>query len=121
MNATHCPEEDQCNLVETLAQDSCLSLLLVQENSHSLIRDILVASIHDKRLSEGLQMDGADLTMEKAVTCIRQSETVHHQQVFLCEEDTRQFPINVVKTSRRPGKSMSDTGQGSGPSKKTMC
>ena len=23
LNATHCPEEDQCNLVETLAQDCC--------------------------------------------------------------------------------------------------
>ena len=50
-------------------------------------------------------MDGADLNLEKAVTCIRQSETIHHQQVFLCGEDTRQFPIDMMKTSRRPGKS----------------
>ena len=33
----HCPEEHQCNLVETLAQDSCLSPLLVHYNSYSHI------------------------------------------------------------------------------------
>ena len=49
-----------------------------------MVRDILVAGIRDKRLSERLQLDG-DLTLEKAVTSIRQSETVHQQQVFFVE------------------------------------
>ena len=41
------------------------------------------------------------------VTIIQQSETVHQQWVFLCGDDTiRQFPIDVVKTSKRPGKSI---------------
>ena len=66
-------------------------------------------------------MDGAYLTLEKSITHIWQSVTVHQQQVFLCVDDTRQFPIDVVKTLRRPGKSTSDTGQGSGPSKQAIC
>ena len=86
-----------------------------------LIRNILVAGIRVKRLSEQLQMEGADLTLNKAVTCIWQSETVHQQQGFLHREDTRQFPIDAVKTSKRPGKTMSDTCRVSGPSKKMMC
>ena len=55
-------------------------------------------------------MDGADLTLEKAVTCIQQSETVHQLQVFLRGDDTRQIPIDAMKTSRRPGRNTSDTG-----------
>ena len=74
-----------------------------------MVRDILVAGIWDKRLLERLQL-GGDLTLEKAVTCIRQSEMVHQQTVFLRGDDTRQFPIDTVKTSRRPGKNTSDTG-----------
>ena len=35
-----------------------------------LIQDKLVAGIRDKKLLEGLEMDGADLNLEKAVTCI---------------------------------------------------
>ena len=73
-----------------------------------LIRDILVAGICDKILLKQLQIDGADLTLEKAVTCIWQSEEVHQQQVFLHTDDTRQFTIDAVKTSRKPGKCMSD-------------
>ena len=87
-----------------------------------LIRDRLVVGIRDRRLSERLQLD-ADLTLDKAVTIIWQLETVHQQQVFLRgdNDETRQIPIDAVKTSKRPGKSMSDTGRGSGPSKQTMC
>ena len=40
---------------------------------------------------------------------------------FFRGEDTRQFRIDAVKTSRRPGNSTSKTGRGSGLSKKTMC
>ena len=75
----------------------------------SEIYNVLVPGIRNKRLSEQLHLDG-DLTLDKAVTCIRQSETFHQQQVFLCGEDTRQFPIDEVKTSRRPGKNTLDTG-----------
>ena len=51
--------------------------------SDELIRDRLVVGIRDSRLSERLQSD-ADFTLDKAVTIIQQSETVHQQQVFLC-------------------------------------
>ena len=68
-----------------------------------MLRDILVAGIHNKRLLKRLQLDG-DLTMEKAVTSIRQSEMVHQQQALLHDKDTKQFPIDAVKTSRRPDK-----------------
>ena len=53
-----------------------------------LIRDRLVVGIHDRRLSERLQLD-ADLTLEKAVTIIRQSETVHQQQIFLHHDNDK--------------------------------
>ena len=84
-----------------------------------LIRDGLSVGIRNRRLSERLQLD-ADLTLDKAVTIIWQSDTVHQQQAFLRRDnnETRQFPIDVVKTSKRPGKSMSDTGWGSVLSKK---
>ena len=38
------------------------------------------------------------------VHCIQQSKMFHQKQVFLNGNDTRQFPIDAVKTSRRPGK-----------------
>ena len=47
-----------------------------------LIQDRLVVGIRNSRLSERLQLD-ADLTLDKAVTIIQQSETVHRHQVFL--------------------------------------
>ena len=57
-----------------------------------VIRDRLVVGIHDRRLSEWVQLD-ADLTPDGAVTIIQQSETVHQQQVFFCGDDTRQFQL----------------------------
>jgi hypothetical protein len=47
-----------------------------------LIRDRLVISICDAKLSEKLQMDDK-LTLEKAITTIRQAESVHQQQEVL--------------------------------------
>ena len=41
-----------------------------------MIQDRLVVRILDKKLSERLQLD-ADLTLEKAVAGVRQSEMVH--------------------------------------------
>jgi hypothetical protein len=43
-----------------------------------LIRDRLVVGIHDKALSERMQME-AGLTLEKAKTLIRQREAVKEQ------------------------------------------
>ena len=63
-----------------------------------LIRDRLVVSIRDARLSERLQLD-SDLTLEKAVTSIRQSEMIHQQQSLLRGEEARQFPIDAVNPS----------------------
>ena len=87
-----------------------------------LIQDKLVVGIRNRRLSKWLQLD-ADLTLDRAVTIIRKSETVHQQHVFLRRDndETKQFPIIVVKTSKGPDKSMSNTCSGSVPSKNNMC
>ena len=100
--AKHCILAKHCNfgaLHDEMVRDTCL----------------LVAGIHNKRLLEQLQLD-ADLTLEKAVVSIWQLETVHKEQVFLHGDDTRQFPIDLVKTSKRPGRNMSNTGRRSGQS-----
>jgi hypothetical protein len=47
-----------------------------------LVRDRLVAGLRDAHLSERLQLD-PELTLEKAVTMVRQSELVRHQQTVL--------------------------------------
>ena len=73
-----------------------------------MVRDILVAGIRNKRLLARLQVVG-DLILDKAVTCIWYSEMVHQEQFFLCGDDTRQFPTDAMKTSRRPAKNKSDT------------
>ena len=44
-----------------------------------LILDRLVIGIRDGRWSKQLQLD-ADLTLDRAVTIIRQSETLHHNR-----------------------------------------
>ena len=44
-----------------------------------LIRNRLIAGISDAKLSEKLQMM-ADLTLEKAITTVRQAEQIHQQQ-----------------------------------------
>ena len=57
-------------------------------------------------------MDGSDLTLGKAETCIRQSETVHLQQFFLWRGH-KTIP-------NRCGEDIKDWLR-SGLSKKTMC
>lgn len=47
-----------------------------------LIRDRIVVGLWDKKLSEQLQMD-PELTLEKAVTRARQSESIKQQQLTL--------------------------------------
>ena len=44
-----------------------------------MIHDRIVVSLADKKLSEKLQLD-ADLTLEKAINSVRQSESVRRQQ-----------------------------------------
>ena len=69
------------------------------ELREELIRDKLVEGIRDSRLSERLQLD-PDLTLGKAVTIIRESESVHQQQSFLRREETELVTIDAVKTSK---------------------
>ena len=82
-----------------------------------MIRDGLVVGIRDARLSQRLQLD-SDLTLEKAVTSIRQSEMVHQQQSLLRGEEEGQFPIDAVKTSKvnKP-----KSGKGNGQPRQTTC
>ncbi len=47
-----------------------------------LIRDRIVVGIQDARLSESLQLD-SELTLEKAMIKVRQSEAVKRQQPIL--------------------------------------
>ena len=51
-----------------------------------MIRDRIVVGLRDARLSEKLQLD-PELTLEKAVTQVRQAEAVKQQQFnYLCVE-----------------------------------
>lgn len=85
-----------------------------------LIRDRIVVGIRDKALSEKLQLE-AELTLEKAVNCVRQKETVRKQQGFL-RADGRQsidfvgrFPRkkkNDKAVSGEKGKSQSQRNKG---------
>lgn len=80
-----------------------------------MIRDRLVVGIRDKRLSESLQMD-AELTLDKAVLKIRQSELVKKQQDLLKTNFKQENPCNVdsikvktktfTKTFNKPMKTM---------------
>jgi len=45
---------------------------------NEIIRDRIVVGIRDRKLSERLQLE-ADLTLEKAITTVCQSETVKKQ------------------------------------------
>ena len=69
-----------------------------------MVRDRIVVGIRNAALSEKLQLD-ADLTLEKAVTQVRQSEAIKQQQPLLrggsaVKPDT---PIGAVQRKRGPG------------------
>ena len=49
-----------------------------------MIRDRIVVGLRDRKLSERLQLE-ADLTLEKAMTMARQSESVRKQQSVIVE------------------------------------
>lgn len=72
-----------------------------------LIRDRIVVGIKDKKLSEQLQLD-SKLTLEKAITKTRQSETVKRQQTFLLETKSEPPPANGDRLSRGKGKDSKD-------------
>ena len=55
-----------------------------------LIRDRIAVGLRDKKLSEKLQLD-AQLTLEKAISLVRQSETVKKQQPILHGEQLEEI------------------------------
>ena len=77
-----------------------------------LIRDRIVVGIRDARLSESLQLD-ADLTLEKAITRVKQSAAVKKQQPVLrgTEQSTGQVEVIYKKNNRgqKGAKEKSDT------------
>ena len=68
-----------------------------------LIRDRIVVGLKDKKLSEKLQLN-PKLTLEKAVTQARQSETVKQQQDILQGTQSDSPSANVDQISKNRGK-----------------
>ena len=68
-----------------------------------ILRDGIVVGIKDKKLSEQLQLD-SKLTLEKAITKTRQSETVKKQQTFLQETKSDPPPANADRLCKGKGK-----------------
>lgn len=69
------------------------------ELQDELIRDRIVVGIRDSRLSEKMQLE-PDLTLEKAVTLARQSESIKTQQPTVRGEALQESTIEVVKTGK---------------------
>ena len=65
-----------------------------------MIRDGIVVGIQDRKLSEKLQLDST-LTLEKAITTVRQAETVKKQQPVIRgerkDEVSHESPIQAVR------------------------
>ena len=70
----------------------------------------MVVGLKDKKLSEQLQLD-FKLTLEKAVTKARQSETVKKQQTFLQGHKSELQPANVDCISKGKGKDLHIKGK----------
>ena len=66
-----------------------------------MVRDRIVVGIHDKGLSERMQMLD-DLDLAKAVSLARQTETVKKQQFTVRVQDSS--GIEEIKGARKPGK-----------------
>ena len=64
-----------------------------------LIRDRIVTGIKDTKLSERLKLD-KDLTLDQAVTIVRQSEQVHQKQDILRGATSTLNDVNAI-TSRK--------------------
>ena len=70
-----------------------------------MIRDRIVVGLADQKLSEKLQLD-ADLTLEKAINSVRQSESVKSQQSIVRGQDGASQPVNVDRIHKsKPQKS----------------
>ena len=74
-----------------------------------MIRDRIAVGIQDSRLSEKLQMK-SDLTLERAVTLVRQSESVKTQQPTVRGQLPKEDLIGTVR-----GIKASSRGQNKGP------
>ncbi len=64
---------------------------------NEMIRDRLVVGLRNPSLSEKLQMD-ADLTLEKAVSAARQTESIKQQQTVLRSPSQEGKPVRAVDT-----------------------
>ena len=71
-----------------------------------MIRDRIVVGLADQKLSEKLQLD-ADLTLEKAINSVRQSESVRSQQSVVRGQEDASQPAKVDRVHKsKPQKSL---------------
>ena len=71
-----------------------------------MIRDRFVVGLADQKLSEKLQLD-ADLTLEKAINSVRQSESVRSQQSVVRGQEDASQPAKVDRVHKsKPQKSL---------------
>ena len=84
-----------------------------------MIRDRIVVGIRNAQLSEKLQLD-YELTLEKAVTQVRQSEAIKQQQPLLRGGSTKQdTPVGAVQAKRKSQRMYQSSGrQNSGATQK---
>ena len=84
-----------------------------------MIRDRIVVGIRNAQLSEKLQLD-SELTLEKAVTQVRQSEAIKQQQPLLRGGSTKQdTPVGAVQAKRKSQRMYQSSGrQNSGATQK---
>ena len=66
-----------------------------------MIRDRIVVGIHDRKLSEKLQLDPT-LTLDKAITSVRQAETVKKQQGSSEVTDKRKGSRQTARPAQNP-------------------
>jgi hypothetical protein len=66
-----------------------------------MVRDRLVVGLRDSKLSEKLQLD-ATLTLDSAITVVRQSESVHMQQAVVRNEEDKRLPVGNLEGKKKP-------------------
>ena len=70
-----------------------------------MIHDCIVVGLADQKLSEKLQLD-ADLTLEKAINSVQQSESVRSQQSIVRGQEDASQPAKVNRVHKsKPQKS----------------
>ncbi|CAH3124681.1 unnamed protein product, partial [Pocillopora meandrina] len=95
-------EESQLNTLlysmRSKSDDILTTFGLTTDNSKKyddeMIRDRIVVGLADQKLSEKFQLD-ADLTLEKAIKRVRQSESVRSQQSIVRGQDDASQPAEV--------------------------